>query len=37
MSMNKEDIRFYLQVSVALVTGFLVAYPLYLYGRHLLI
>lgn len=35
--MNREDIWFYLKVSLALVTGFLVAYPLYLYGHHLLI
>jgi hypothetical protein len=37
MTMNKADIKFYLKVALALVTGFLVAYPLYLYGYHLLI
>ena len=35
--MDKEDIKFYLRVALSLVIGALVAYPLYLYGKHFLI
>lgn len=37
MTMNKEDMKFFLRVALSLTIGFLVAYPLFLYGRHFLI
>lgn len=37
MTMNKKDITFFLRVALSLIIGFLVAYPLFLYGRHFLI
>ena len=35
--MSKDDIRFLCRVALSLIVGFLVAYPLFLYGRHFLI
>lgn len=35
--MNKEDVKFFLRVALSLAVGFLVVYPLFLYGRHFLI
>lgn len=35
--MDKENIKFIGRILVALLIGFLVAYPLFLYGRHFLI
>jgi len=37
MTMNKEDLKFFFCVALSLTIGFLVAYPLFLYGRHFLI
>lgn len=37
MNVNKEDLYFYGRVALALLVGFLVVYPLYLYGRHFFI
>ena len=37
MIMDKEDVKFLLRVGLSLIVGFLVAYPLFLYGRHFLI
>ena len=37
MTINKEDMKFFLRVALSLIIGFLVAYPLFLYGRHFLI
>lgn len=35
--MKKEDLKFFFRVALSLLIGFLVAYPLFLYGRHFLI
>lgn len=32
--MDMEDIKFYIRVGLSLLVGFLVVYPLFLYGRH---
>ena len=37
MTMDNEDLKFYVRVAVSLLIGLLVAYPLFLYGRHFLI
>lgn len=37
MIMSKEDMKFFLRVALSLIVGFLVAYPLFLYGRHFFI
>jgi len=34
---DKENVKFVIHVLISLVIGFLVAYPLFLYGRHFLI
>ena len=35
--MDKENVKFIIRIVISLVIGFLVAYPLFLYGRHFLI
>ncbi len=35
--MNKEIIYFTVKVILSVIVGFLVIYPLYLYGRHFLL
>lgn len=35
--MNRENLKFFLRVLLSLIIGFLVVYPLFLYGRHFLI
>ena len=37
MTVDKEDVKFIFRVLISMVIGFLVAYPLFLYGRHFLI
>ena len=34
--MDKETVRFVVRIALSLVVGFLVVYPLWLYGRHFL-
>jgi hypothetical protein len=36
-TMNKETVKFIIRIVLSLVVGFLVVYPLWLYGRHFLI
>lgn len=37
MIMKRGDIAFFSRVALSLIVGFLVAYPLFLYGRHFLV